>query len=348
MSTDIIILSDNKTGHLNQSKAVAHLTALDRKKIIRVDYKRKLYRSLLALLIHLPLSKKGCAFLLKRLLTQKSFQDLLDSPCRLVISAGASLHAVNLAVCQIHTAKSIVIMKPPLGRQKKYDLRIIPRHDNPKKHPNTVITLGAPTLMSEMDLDQCGKNLARRLNLSSHGVISLWVGGDSASHQLTVSRTQEIIRHVQTICNMTQSDLLVTASRRTPPAVNQLLKEKFGAYAPCKLLIIPEENQKEESENLVPAMMGLSNLILVTEDSVSMISEAASSGKKVIVIEIDRFDGLKNKYRRLMKALIRGGYITTCRTNVLDQIVLAKLKDDTPPKTLRDSVIIKQSLQKLL
>jgi len=54
---EIIILSDGKKGHLNQSLAVAAMTKRSDSRVIAVNYRHKIFRTLVALLIHLPLSK---------------------------------------------------------------------------------------------------------------------------------------------------------------------------------------------------------------------------------------------------------------------------------------------------
>lgn len=355
--THIIILSDGKEGHTHQSLAVAAMTGLSEKKIIPVHYKRKFCRIVLALWVELPLTALYCKTLLWLTLKKETFKTVLETPpgpSRLVISAGSGLNAVNLAVSCIHKAKSIVIMRPPFGRQKKYDLRIIPEHDNPKPRPNTLITAGAPTLIGDMNLDVLGKTLADFLGFTEKDLkketISLCVGGNSPSHTFTKNHIEEIIRKIKFVCESTDTNLLLTTSRRTPKEMTQILKKELSLFKRCKLFVVAGEPLAQPApfppEHLIAGIMGLSQLILVTEDSISMISEAASSGKKVIVIEMDRKPN--TKHDRMIKTLLRGGYISSCQARVLDQVMLNKIRDATPPKVLQDSALIKRGLEKLL
>ena len=90
--------------------------------------------------------------------------------------------------------------------------------------------------------------------------------------------------------------LLVTASRRTGAAGETLLRERL-ANTPAFIW-------DGTGENPYFAFLALADAILVTEDSVSMVSEAASTGKPVLVIELD---GGSRKFRAFHRVLREAG-----------------------------------------
>ena len=75
-------------------------------------------------------------------------------------------------------------------------------------------------------------------------------------------------------------DILITTSRRTSKDIEDLIKQKMASYAKCKLLVIANQ---QNTKGVIEGMLGLSEIAIVTQESISMVSEAASSGKHVIV-----------------------------------------------------------------
>src|SRR3989338_4040219 len=181
-SLSVIILTDNKIGHFNQSWAVAQLLSPSQIISIPIQYKSKIHQLVLSLLTYLPLPR----FLIPFLLTQSlknSYQQII-SPCgQMVISTGSSLNAPNLFLSRLKSAKSVVIMKPAWGWKRHYDLQIIPKHDTSSFFDglsNTVLTLGAPTSICEKKLKEHAQKLSTTLSLPPQKYISLFIGGPSS------------------------------------------------------------------------------------------------------------------------------------------------------------------------
>ena len=345
----IIILSDGKKGHLNQSLAVAQLIHHATIQIVPITYKSRFHQFLLDILTYFLRNKKIYTSLLYFSLTDPAPMEAGIKPEKggIVISAGSSLCSLNFALSKILAAKSIVIMKPLCGFN--YDLQIIPKHDHPPKNLKTVVTLGAPTIISELNLAPYAQKLASSLKPSHRHMISVFIGGNSKYHCLTSQITDTLIQKLDQICHLKNMDLLITTSRRTPLNSIQKIKTHFLHHPYCRLLMIPTESSQPEHvpEHLIEGMLGLASLVLVTQDSVSMISEAASSGKKVMVIEIEPLKK-HTKHKDMLKTLVQEGYVSTCPPGTLDKAVIEKLADETPVKRLQDSAHIRPALQRLL
>src|SRR3989338_5678779 len=200
-SLSVIILTDNKIGHFNQSWAVAQLLSPSQIISIPIQYKSKIHQLVLSLLTYLPLPK----FLIPFLLTQNlknSYQEIISPWGQMVISTGSSLNAPNLFLSRLKSAKSVVIMKPAWGWKKHYNLQIIPKHDTSSffhdffysPGSNTVLTLGAPTSICEKKLKEHAQKLSTTLSLPLQKYISLFIGGPSSHHHLTVAILQELVQ----------------------------------------------------------------------------------------------------------------------------------------------------------
>jgi hypothetical protein len=86
------------------------------------------------------------------------------------------------------------------------------------------------------------------------------------------------------------------------------LKETFGGKDYCPLLVIANE---ANPAGVVGEILGASDLLLVSGESVSMVSEAVSSGKPVIVFLPCAWSGLKSKHRRFLDGLLEKKCIFT-------------------------------------
>ena len=72
---------------------------------------------------------------------------------------------------------------------------------------------------------------------------------------------------------------MVTFSRRTPASARRLMTEALSD--------LPGFIWDGEGENPYFAMLAMADVILVTEDSANMATEAASTGKPVFILKMD-------------------------------------------------------------
>jgi hypothetical protein len=96
--------------------------------------------------------------------------------------------------------------------------------------------------------------------------------------------------------------LMVTASRRTGPRAFSLIRDA--------LKDLPAKIWDGKGENPYFAYLGLADAIVVTEDSVNMVSEAASTGKPVMVAPLS---GGSAKFDRFHADLRSAGITRTFR-----------------------------------
>lgn len=341
----VVILSDGKAGHLRQAQAVVNtvvscqLSAVSQ--TIEIKFKNKFLKSLALL------GKALGMDLWEFCLENDCYQDLRRAYADMVISCGGALSGINLWLAKENLAKSVSVMRPQWARSAKFDLVIIPQHDRPSRRKNIISTLGALNLIDEDYLkeesDKLKLNILGRINKTTVGLL---LGGDNKKSELTPRIVGEAVSGLKQVCLDLDWDMLATTSRRTGADVEGLVKKELERFDKCRLLVIANERNIPEA---VGGILGVSDFIVVSGESVSMVSEAVSSGKYVLVFR-PKAKGLcpGAKYLLFLDNLEREGYVY-----IVEPIGLAeKIKElslNRPPiKILDDRQRIRERIEKLL
>ncbi|MFW1807109.1 ELM1/GtrOC1 family putative glycosyltransferase [Acinetobacter ursingii] len=163
-------------------------------------------------------------------------------------------------------AKTVILMKPNLPIHC-FDYAIIPEHDGIAASDRVIVTKGALNPIENEHRHQTNR-------------ILIALGGDSKRHQWN---EEKVLVSVQKIVkNNTNSEIILTSSRRTPTGFINVLKRQSFAK---DLQICPVE---QTPQGWIFEQMQLAETVYVTEDSVSMIFEALTAGCSVGVIVMDR------------------------------------------------------------
>jgi len=348
---DLLILSDGKTGHLRQLESlikaieeVAKEKGLEiRKKIIEVRFKNKLMRRLQSFSTGLASRYhcRGCLWCLKKTLDISRDKELEGVFSDIVISCGSSLASLNFVLSSELRAKSIHIMRPGILSTKRFDLVIMPEHDLPPKRRNVLITKGSLNLIDDAYLKEQTEKLITnyKLQIKNYKLkIGLLMGGDTKNFRLSREKIEILIKGLKRLLEELDAHILITTSRRTSKDIEDLIKEKFLNEERCKLLVIANEKNIPFA---VGGILGLSDIVIVSPDSISMVSEAVSSGKYVIVFKPRKTfgllrgkqEGLPKRKRLFLENLEKDSYLRTVR---VDEIY-SKIKD-----ILRDRPEIKK------
>ena len=352
---NVLILSDGKAGHLRQSQAAANIvTSVFSEKdiktnvdLLNVEFKNKLSRRLLTLSSCLSgkYNCQGCLWCLKKFLEKDNYKSLVSIKPDIVISCGWGLAAVNYIISRDNLAKSIVLMRPSILNTKKFDLIIMPRHDRPPKRKNILITEGALNLIDDNYLqeeaDEMKKLIAYSLQPTAF-YIGLLIGGDAKKFHLSPDVIHEVARQLKTACEKNNTGILATTSRRTPLNIENSLKEEFKNYPYCESLIIANE---ENPSFAVGGILGLSRIIVISPESISMISEAVNSKKYVIVFAVR---GLDKKHLRFLKYFAQKKYIYLVKPSELAETIEDIKMNNPAINTLKDKYLISEAIKEIV
>lgn len=341
-----VILSDGKSGHLRQAQAVLKIVNSLQftvySNIIEIRFRNKFLKILARACSSFGLDVSEFC------LAKESYTALKEAHPDLVVSCGSSLVDINLALADENLAKSVCIMKPPRAKRKKFGLVIIPKHDRPPPGKNIVITQGALNLIDEDYLKEQAEILKSKIGaIDGRPSIGLLVGGDTKKYRLTQSIMHQVIQEIKKASLDLDADILITTSRRTPEAIEKLLRKEFSDFKNCKLLVIANEKNIPEA---VGGILGISDFILVSAESISMVSEAVNSGKYVGFFRL-KPKGLnfRTRHELFLKNIETQGYIYSMKKDAIADRIKSLLEGRPALKGLNDDrLLVEAALRKLL
>jgi len=354
----VLVLNDGRVGHLNQSLAIALMIRQLRAErgyrpedtaIVTVDvqYKSRLSRMLLTLCAASSTWRcHGCMRCMRSFLKRDSYDKLMSVYADFVVSCGSSASPVNVFMARENNARNFAVMKPSFLGAGKFSALFVPRHDGMPHRPNVVSTVIAPNLIDEKSLAECGKRLSAAMALPADGnYAGLLIGGDTPEFILTPEMIGKVTDELLRFCDAHGARLLVTTSRRTPPGVDRLLRERLGGDRRCALLVIANENNIDSA---VGGILHLSKAVAVSGESISMISEAISAGKRTVVFELDKRRQGPVKHEQALRALALEGYISVAKPGELCGTMGDAWLGPVPVKKVNDKEKISEAIRRIL
>jgi len=196
----------------------------------------------------------------------------------IVIATGRRLGGVarwikRRAAADGHRVFLAQMMDPQRGRGD-FDLIAAPAHDDLAPRANVVATLGAPTRVTAERLAAAAEAWRAQLDHLPQPRIALLVGGSAGRRSFTPEQAAELGRRASRLAQ--GGSLMVTTSRRTDDAAADALIAAIARPAYV-------HRWSQAGENPYYALLGLSDGIVVTGESVSMASEAVAAGKPLFV-----------------------------------------------------------------
>ncbi|HNS33239.1 MAG TPA: ELM1/GtrOC1 family putative glycosyltransferase, partial [bacterium] len=281
---NILVLDDGFKGNLNQSLGIAEAFPESRIEILKVSLKGPYYRLF---------QRKGKSPFVSRLfalsccirawsLGRRLLQFFCDGNIEIpreksyvIVSAGSILAPVNLILSKNQErAVSVNVMVPTSLPLKLFDFLVIPCHDyiklQRKRLKNLIVTLGAPNRITETFISGEKKRIEKLLNFDNGKKnIGILIGGNDQNYRISLPLVKRLA-DILFSCDGKYSFLFTTSRRTETCVVNYLVKrlekEKSVVYS---------EFPGYSDISYYPGILGLCDCILVTEDSINMISEAA-------------------------------------------------------------------------
>ncbi len=225
----------------------------------------------------------------------------------IVISAGRRSAPIAAHIKARNPATRLVHIMRPEWSHIRFDMIIMPRHDRAQHSSNVVTTLGAPhQLTDEMLFTARSRN---PLNADRHAkpYTLICIGGKTSQGAFTIDDGKKLVASLAPFSG--RGTFLVTTSRRTPNALAHSIFERLAKEYPHMQLIryMPEQG----GDNPYYAWLAQADRVVVTADSVSMISEAAYTAKPLYY-----FAGKENvsdKHQRFVEQMVEHGHLKAIR-----------------------------------
>jgi uncharacterized protein len=187
-----------------------------------------------------------------------------------------------------------VQVQDPRFARSEIDLIVAPRHD-PAPGENVFRTLGAVHRVTPEKLAADAARWAPTFAVLPRPLVAVLIGGDNSVYRLTEERFGALCDRLVALAK-SGVGLAITPSRRTGDTQRAMLQKRLAG--------LPAFIWDGSGDNPYFAMLGTADAIIATADSVSMISEAASTGKPVHIIELE---GGSAKFARFHQAMREAG-----------------------------------------
>ncbi|HOE60421.1 MAG TPA: ELM1/GtrOC1 family putative glycosyltransferase [Kiritimatiellia bacterium] len=260
MTKKLLIVTDGKAGHENQSKAFCAALGYGYE-CVRAVYPSRFHKGLSYLIDWLGL-----------LLSSPFTIEPTDGYFAAVVCTGSTAFYPGKIEARRRGIPVAAILYPSGYRKANFDCILAPSFDRPRPAPN-VIPIPVNLTSTDAAFYETGVAAFRARHTQRKPASALIVGGPNAAAELSV---ETLRRDLDRFFAVTEgNERWVTTSRRTPPAI-----EEFIASRPFDYSLL----YSRDTFNPIPAFVSLCEHLFVTADSTGMISEAVTRGRARVEI----------------------------------------------------------------
>ena len=213
---------------------------------------------------------------------------------KIIISCGRKSVIPSIALKKKYKDKIFTIhIQDPKVSIDKFDLIVCPEHDGLKGN-NVIRTIGAIHYLTEKEILR--ENNYLKIDKENKKIIAFILGGPNKYYAFSDKEIDFLFNRIKTIFTRDKYKLIVVPSYRTPP---NIIKKAFNSFGHDHMVI------KEVDKKAYLSALSISDYIVVTCDSTSMISEAAITGKPIYVAQMSakknnsRFQKFFSQFKQL-------------------------------------------------
>ncbi len=283
MAKKILILTDGKAGHENQSKAFARALGYDFE-IKEIHFKGTVWKALSYLFDHLGLHTLS--------LYQGSLPDLhADDGHVAVLGTGSGTFYAAKTIARQLGVKCGVVLYPRGYKIATFDCILAPAFDQPPPASN-VIEIPANLVANDATFYENGTAAFRAKYAydATRPAVGVIIGGPNKCSTMTADWMRDELTKL--FADTPDCEHWVTTSRRTPADVEAVVDTFPFDY---KLLY------SKDHFNPIPAFVSLAKVLYVTAESTGMLSEACTFGTAEVRV-LDNLNPGPHKFRRFAES----------------------------------------------
>lgn len=187
--------------------------------------------------------------------------------------AGASIALKRISQGSIYT----IHIQDPRINLKLFDLLIVPDHD-PSRGDNVITSKGSLNRLSPLLLRKEAELILEQTKSLKGRKVAVNIGGNTKGFRVDSKLAHSVALQLKTFANDHNCSLMITTTNRTSESLKSAL---------ASLTINPNITLWTSGEpNPYLGFLGIADIIIVTSDSINMISEACSTGKPVYVLSL--------------------------------------------------------------
>jgi uncharacterized protein len=241
---------------------------------------------------------------------------------KIAITCGRRHAGASIALKRLSRGKTYTIhIQDPRLSPSLFDSLIVPDHD-PTRGPNVITTTGSLNRINDALLASEARLVADRIAHLPKPLIAVNLGGDTQQYTVDQVLAGRVANALEELAASRGGGLMITTSRRTGA-------DLLAAIEP----LARRDNAvvwTGEGHNPYLGFLGLAEAIIVTADSINMVSEACSTGKPVHILALGR----EPRRRAAFLDTIREKGLARDFTGVLEQ---------PPPPPLRETAPLRET-----
>jgi mitochondrial fission protein ELM1 len=225
-----------------------------------------------------------------------STSDIFEPPWPdIIITCGRRSARFGMALRKRMPAETLAVhIQDPRAPASAFDLIVAMDHDRIRAGRNVIKVATALHDLTPARLAEAADAWRARLAPYGRPLAGVMIGGSTARQAFTLSHGRRLLAGLQRL-RAAGISLAIIPSRRTPEAVNALLRHAFASDPRVFHWRVGDDNPYR-------AVLALADRLVVTSDSVSMISEALATSSPVEI-----FDFGTAHYGRFLKRMTDGG-----------------------------------------
>lgn len=214
----------------------------------------------------------------------------------MLISCGRQSAPVSAAIRRASENKTFTVhIQDPFMDPGQFDVVIVPAHDKIRGR-NVFVTQGSVHHVSTEKLNSAAGHFRSLLASLPRPLMSVLVGGKNKQQGFSPRSAHDFAQKLLLATTSTGGGLAITFSRRTGERNEAILRQDLEG--------MPSYFWEGTGENPYFGLLALADVIIVTSDSVSMISEACSTGKPVYIYELPNSG---SRHKQFYEGLIQSG-----------------------------------------
>ncbi len=205
--------------------------------------------------------------------------DRLNPPYpAIVITCGRRHAGASIAIRRASGRRIFTVhIQDPRIAPGMFDVLVVPEHDR-VRGPNVITTVGSLHRISEDSLAREAARFANHIAILPRPRVTVNIGGGTRQHKVTTSEAERLAGTLAELRERHGCSLLITTSRRTDPALQAALAQ---LDRPADTIL-----WGGNGANPYLGFLGLADAIVVTSESINMVSEACATGKPVYLLSL--------------------------------------------------------------
>jgi mitochondrial fission protein ELM1 len=230
---------------------------------------------------------------------------------QIIVTCGRRMAGISMALKarakQQGAQLTTIHLQDPRLDPTCFDILIVPHHD-PARGDNVIVTTAALNRLDQSHIAAAATQIPKHWQTLAKPRVAVLVGGDNRRYRISKKMATELASQLRNFAKANDASLLLVPSRRCPDTVWQQLQAALKDTN-CQ---VPDKKQ----QNSYPGVLAIADAVIVTSDSVNMVSEAASTGKPILIAYWTAETGRIAKFHQTMQ---RAGHTLPLAENLPEQ-----------------------------